>query len=839
MARIFVHGVASFFVQIVRNRLIDAPEKNLNPSEKKSMADTMTPNLDLLYMVVGSPNREVVVNDGLQVLDTITSGVLTIDVSGSGDYTLTDGVTGQAKQGSLLLTGVLTGNRSLLVPDKSRQYLVHNGTTGAFTLTVKTVSGGGVTIGADTWAFLISDGTNVMATVTGGGGGTLPSASETQAGIVELATSAEVTAGTDDTRAITPLKLAGRLTAVLPGAASETVAGLVELATPTEVQTGTDTTRAVTAAGLSSRSATEIRTGLLEVATTAEVTTGTDDLRAVTPLKLAQRLAALPAASYATETASGVVELATAAEVQGGADTIRVITPAGLITRTALESRTGLVQLASTTEANAGTDTTKAVTPAGLQTKITAIPNATTSGRGLIVLASDAEVQAGTDSAKAVTPAGLNSRTATDARYGLIELATSAEVTAGTDEVRAVTPLTLAQRLAALPAASETVAGLVELATSAEVTAGTDATRAVTPAGLAAKLPAGTALSVTRYASSGTALEATPGLTTTSDGRLGVGATPESGRVLQVQGTVRVRAGLIEIVRDDGQQGALNLLQYGTGLARLQTFVAGGTEAAPTASPANRLLFEFLGAGHDGSSFPAGYRAAVQFLTSEPWTPTAQGTALRFLTTLTGGTSGTQRLGIDGQGNLCTWGAVAGAGLQAGLVLKSGTAPTGSHPGDAVQAWVADRAATAGKASLHVRTEDGTSHVLGDCSGLGTLCDATLGSGASYQALNVKGSVLTLGQSSVQERALALAQSAFVVSTDASRTSRWTLSVYDATAAREGLRIETNGTAPLIGFLGASAVGRQTVPAAATDATTTQALANALRTALVTLGLCV
>jgi hypothetical protein len=42
----------------------------------------------------------------------------------------------------------------------------------------------------------------------GGGGGPLPGASETQSGIIEIATQAEVNAGTDDYRAVTPLKLA-------------------------------------------------------------------------------------------------------------------------------------------------------------------------------------------------------------------------------------------------------------------------------------------------------------------------------------------------------------------------------------------------------------------------------------------------------------------------------------------------------------------------------------------------------------------------------------------------------------------------------------------------------
>jgi hypothetical protein len=106
------------------------------------------------------------------------------------------------------------------------------------------------------------------------------SASETEQGIIELATQAEVNAGTDTVRAVTPATLAtyvanqtytlDDLTDVIittPGsnqflyfngtnwvngnvAASETVQGTVELATQAEVNAGTDTTRAVTPATL-------------------------------------------------------------------------------------------------------------------------------------------------------------------------------------------------------------------------------------------------------------------------------------------------------------------------------------------------------------------------------------------------------------------------------------------------------------------------------------------------------------------------------------------------------------------------------------------------------------
>ena len=72
---------------------------------------------------------------------------------------------------------------------------------------------------------------------------TVAGASETAKGIVELATNAEVIAGIDTTRVVTPAGLQAK-------GASETAKGIVELATNAEVQTGTDTVRAVTPAGM-------------------------------------------------------------------------------------------------------------------------------------------------------------------------------------------------------------------------------------------------------------------------------------------------------------------------------------------------------------------------------------------------------------------------------------------------------------------------------------------------------------------------------------------------------------------------------------------------------------
>ncbi len=75
---------------------------------------------------------------------------------------------------------------------------------------------------------------------------TSSNASATVRGLIELATLAEVQAGVDTERAVTPATLSN---IVVP--ASATVRGLIELATLAEVQAGVDTERAVTPATLS------------------------------------------------------------------------------------------------------------------------------------------------------------------------------------------------------------------------------------------------------------------------------------------------------------------------------------------------------------------------------------------------------------------------------------------------------------------------------------------------------------------------------------------------------------------------------------------------------------
>lgn len=155
-----------------------------------------------------------------------------------------------------------------------------------------------------------------------------PPATETVKGAIKIATQAETDTGTDDTRAVTPLKLANRLVAVLGsiGAlAGRTITGgglatgggdlsanrviTVTAASPAEADAGADNTKALTAAsivnvlaaiaGLLARTVTGggLATGggslaanrviTVSAATGAEIATGTEAGKAVTPEAMA------------------------------------------------------------------------------------------------------------------------------------------------------------------------------------------------------------------------------------------------------------------------------------------------------------------------------------------------------------------------------------------------------------------------------------------------------------------------------------------------------------------------------------------------------------------------
>lgn len=81
------------------------------------------------------------------------------DVSGNNTVNLTSD---DASNHHITFQGALTGNINIVVPTTDWKWVIFNNTTGAFTLTVKTLSGTGIAVGQGKRATLLSDGTNVV-----------------------------------------------------------------------------------------------------------------------------------------------------------------------------------------------------------------------------------------------------------------------------------------------------------------------------------------------------------------------------------------------------------------------------------------------------------------------------------------------------------------------------------------------------------------------------------------------------------------------------------------------------------------------------------------------------
>lgn len=260
----------------------------------------------------------------------------------------------------------------------------------------------------------------------------ISAASETAQGAIELATQTETDTGTDDTRAITPLKAATRFLAKAGG----TLTGFLTLhADPTSAL------HAVTkqyADGLvvgGSSPADETTAGIAEIATQTEVNTGTDDARIVSPLKAATRYLA-----KAGGTLTGFLTLH--ADPSSAMHAVTKQYADGLVSGGASpadETTAGIAEIATQTETNTGTDDARIVTPLKLASR-----TSTDTRAGVVELATDAETQTGTDTARAITPANLSARSATESRSGVLEIATQTETDAGTNDTNAVTPLKLA-----------------------------------------------------------------------------------------------------------------------------------------------------------------------------------------------------------------------------------------------------------------------------------------------------------------------------------------------------------------------------------------------------------
>ena len=88
-----------------------------------------------------------------------------INVAGTGTYTLTST---ELNRVAYSFTGLLTGNRFIVVPPTIQQYWIANNTTGAYTLTVKTASGVGVNVNQGARTIAYCNGSDVVLADTSG-----------------------------------------------------------------------------------------------------------------------------------------------------------------------------------------------------------------------------------------------------------------------------------------------------------------------------------------------------------------------------------------------------------------------------------------------------------------------------------------------------------------------------------------------------------------------------------------------------------------------------------------------------------------------------------------------
>jgi hypothetical protein len=139
------------------------------------MASSYSTDLKLELMVTGenSGTWGDKTNTNLNLLQQAIAGYEAISIAGGAQTTpleMTDATISNARNAVIKLTGTITGNQVVTIPNGiEKTYIISNGTTGAFTVEFKTVSGTGVTFATDDKGvkLLFSDGTNVVDTQLG------------------------------------------------------------------------------------------------------------------------------------------------------------------------------------------------------------------------------------------------------------------------------------------------------------------------------------------------------------------------------------------------------------------------------------------------------------------------------------------------------------------------------------------------------------------------------------------------------------------------------------------------------------------------------------------------
>jgi len=136
------------------------------------MANTTSASLKLTVQATGenSGTWGQITNTNLLILEQAIGGYQSIGITSAATLTFSNGALSNGKNQVIKLTGNITGNKDVVVPDSGsgtapkKTYIVENATTGAHTVTFKTTSGTGVTWSATDKGkkMIYSDGTNVV-----------------------------------------------------------------------------------------------------------------------------------------------------------------------------------------------------------------------------------------------------------------------------------------------------------------------------------------------------------------------------------------------------------------------------------------------------------------------------------------------------------------------------------------------------------------------------------------------------------------------------------------------------------------------------------------------------
>ena len=134
------------------------------------MASSFSTDLKLELMVTGenAGTWGTKTNTNLNLLQQAIAGFQSISIAGGAQttaLTMDNAAISNARNAVVKLTGTITGNQVVTVPDGiEKTYIVQNGTVGVFTVEFKTASGTGVTFATTNKGFKIvySDGTNIV-----------------------------------------------------------------------------------------------------------------------------------------------------------------------------------------------------------------------------------------------------------------------------------------------------------------------------------------------------------------------------------------------------------------------------------------------------------------------------------------------------------------------------------------------------------------------------------------------------------------------------------------------------------------------------------------------------